>query len=213
MRRFSLLISLFLALSVLAGCHARFKKYAHTVGTAKVQVINTGGPTVQLGKVYTDKPDLLVAVVNTVQAVKGIQLTDRVAKAVQVGSVNDALATGVAENLGSGPPFGVDPGAGALLQLEMLTYGLYVPYLGAPGQFSFDVKVRVYTTAGKRIYKNRVTCSTAVGDPQALAVVLGTVNNVKQLNEMSDADVNGAFVDVARWCGTQIVTKLRKHAG
>lgn len=209
--------SLFLALALLTGCHAKFKKYASTVGTAHIQVMNTGGPFVQLGYVQTSSDNglaqLAAAVVNTVQAVKGIELSDRVAQAVQVGDVNQALTTGIVENLGSGPPFGTDPNAPALLQLEMLSYGLFVPSLGAAGQFTYDVKIRVYTAAGKQIYKHRETCSTAAGDPEAVAVVLGVVNNVKELNEMSDAQINQAFVDVSRWCGMQIVTKMRKHAG
>ena len=52
-----------------------------------------------------------------------------------------------------------------------------------------------------------------MGDPNLAAVVLGAVNNAKQLDTLSDADINAIFVDTARWCGSRYVLTMRQHAG
>lgn len=202
-----------LLLVLLTGCHAKFKKYAPTLGEVKIQVVNTGGPYVQLGKVYTEQPNLLADVVNVVQDVRSLGLTDRIARAVQVASVNEALAAGYVETMGSGPPFGTSPDAKALLQLEVESYGMYVPYLGAPGEFTYTARAVVYKADGERIYRKRLTCTAGVGDPNLAAVVLGAVNNAKQLEQLTDEQINAIFVDTARWCGSRFVLKMRQHAG
>lgn len=208
--RLPLLVPLLLTLT---ACHAKFKKYAPTLGSVKVQVLTTGGPFVELGKVDNSNGSLVGGIVNVVQTVKSADLVPRIEAAVQVPQVNGALQDGLITTLGSGPPFGSAPDAAPLLQLEVESYGLYVPYLGAPGQFTYTALATVYTGDGKRIYHHRLTCSTGVGDPSTAAVVLGTVNNVRQIDKMTDPEINQAFVDTARWCGQLFVTQMRKHAG
>jgi hypothetical protein len=124
------------------------------------------------------------------------------------------MQEGVAEVLGDGPPFAyTDDKAAANLQLEVLSWGLLVPYLGAPGEFYYDLRVRIYKPDGERVYKTRMHCSTAAGSPPAESLVFGTVDNVKQLEQMSDEQIQDAFDAVARWCGGQLVSKMRRHAG
>ena len=41
----------FAAVLASAGCHAKFKKHAPTLGSVNTQVLITGGPYVELGKV------------------------------------------------------------------------------------------------------------------------------------------------------------------
>lgn len=202
-----------LLLLTVGGCHAKFKKYASTLGTVKVQVINTGGPYVELGKVQDPDAGLVGAAINVVQTVRGMDITPRIAAAVQTPQVNDALTSGLVNTIGSGPPFGISPDSPSLLQLEIESYGLYVPYLGAPGEFTYTALATVYKQDGERIYRNRLTCTAGVGNPETAAVVLGVVNNTKQLDQMTDAEINQVFVDTARWCGSLFVTKMRKHAG
>lgn len=207
------------ALLLSLGCHAKFKKYAPTVGTARVQVITTGGPYVHLGEVNNVNEDgtanLVGSVINVVQGVKSINLTQRIADAVKVNDVNAAFQRGLIDTMGVGPPFGLntDQGTPALLQIELESYGLDVPTLGAAGRFTYTARARVYTAEGKRIYSHRLTCETGVGDPDAAAVVLQVVNNVKQLKEMSDEQINDTFTAIADYCGGRLVTKMRRHAG
>ena len=55
-----------------------------------------------------------------------------------------------------------------------------------------------------------------LGDANSAAVaaqVFSTVNNVKQLNEMTDAEINDTFVAMSNYCGSLFVTKMRRHAG
>lgn len=208
--RTALLLATLLAIT---GCHAKFKKYASTLGTVKVQVINTGGPYVELGKVHDPDAGLVGAAINVVQTVKGMDLAPRIAAAVQVPQVNDALVGGLVTTIGSGPPFGVAPESASLLQIEMESYGLYVPYLGAPGQFTYTALATVYKQDGERIYRNRLTCTAGVGDPDVAAVVFSVVNNVAQIDQMTDEQINQVFVETARYCGQLFVTQMRKHAG
>ena len=205
------------------GCHAKFKKAAPTIDDISVQVITTGGPYVELGKVYsttdTGNPnlnllaDVAAAAVNTVQEVRAIDQTQRIIDAVQVDDINMAMQQGLAETLRGGPPFAYSAGeADAMLQLEVLSYGMNVPYLGAPGEFTYTVQARMYKDT-ERVYRTSLTCTVGVGDPSASAVVLGAVNNVKQLDQLSNAEINEAFAQIARYCGEQFVVKMRRHAG
>ena len=95
----------------------------------------------------------------------------------------------------------------------MLSYGLYVPYIGAPGEFTYTVRARMYRDNGERVYKKTLTCEVGAGSPGAGEMVLGVVNNIRELEEMTDAEINQAFADMAHYCGVRFVTKMRKHAG
>jgi hypothetical protein len=98
------------------------------------------------------------------------------------------------------------------MQLDVRRYGMVVPYLGAPGEFEYLVRVRLYDETGRRVYRTHLRCTAGVGSPGATSVVLGAVNNVKQLDAMSDQQVSDTFADVAYWCGQQLVMKMRRHA-
>lgn len=209
-----------LAITVMPGCHAKFKKNASSLGQVRVQTVLTGAPYVNLGKVYADSDDpglvqLAAAVVNTVQVVKEIDQTVRVANAVHVSEVNRALEAGLAQTLMDGPPFGYTDAqdAPALLQIEVDSYGLNVPWMGAPGEFTYSLHMRIYKADGERVYNAWHTCEAGAGTPTAPEVVFSVVNNVRALNEMSDADIHAAFETIAFWCGQEVVLKMRRHAG
>ncbi len=204
----------------LGGCHAKFKKNAPLIDDVRVQAMTVGGPQVTLGKVYADSSDnpLVQAAalgVNIAQSVNEVNQERRIMDAVVVSEVNEGLQMGVTETLGEGPPFGTteDQGHGELLQYEVLEYGVMVPFLGAPGEFTFTARARIYRPDGERVYRKRMTCSASLGDPKVAGVVFGTVNNIKQLNDMTDEEINQAFVGVAQYCGQRFAIKMRKHAG
>lgn len=208
----------------LTGCHAKFKKAVPTIDDINVQVITTGGPYVELGKVW-GTPDtgnsavnaalgIAAVAVNVAQTINEVDQTQRIYDAVDIDSVNGAVVDGLADTLGSGPPFAFTAeDADATLQLEVLSYGLYVPYIGAPGEFTYDLRARMYKADGERVYKTRMSCEVGAGDPQASEVVLGVVNNIRQLEELTDAQINDAFATLAYYCGEKFLVKMRKHAG
>ena len=179
----------------------------------------------ELGKVWgtpeTNNPtanlllDVAAIAVNVSQEIKEIDQTTRIYEAVDIYDVNDAMTMGLADTLGSGPPFAysADSGTDATLQLEVLSYGLYVPYIGAPGEFTYTVRARMYRDSGERVYKKTLTCEVGAGSPGAGEMVLGVVNNIRELNEMTDEQINQAFADMAHYCGTRFVVKMRRHAG
>jgi hypothetical protein len=162
----------------------------------------------------SDGVGLVGAVINTVQTVKSIEQTDRIAKAVNAEAVSHALVDGVRDTLGSGPPFAYtdDPSA-PLMQIGVQSYGLMVPYLGAPGVFTYNLEVDIYTKEGKHIYHNQVDCIADAASDDPVEEVLSIVDNVAKLDAMSDAEINDAFVAIGRWCGAQLVTTMRRHAG
>jgi len=206
---------------LLVGCHAKFKKNAPLIDQVRVEALTVGGPNVELGKVYVDAEEagglaaLAGVAVNISQEIKEVNQEVRIAGAVNTDDIQDGLESGLVEALGEGPPFGSteDSAHGDLLQLEIMQYGVHVPYLGAQASFTFDARARIYRGDGDRVYKKRMTCTGSLGDPNTVAVVFGTVNNVKALKEMSDAELNDAFIGMARYCGERFVLKMRKHAG
>ncbi len=207
----------FTSFLTLTGCHAKFKKYAPTLGEVRSEVVDTGVPYVQLGSVYvaTNAPtlNLAAAVINTVQAVKSVDQTQRVAKAVNGAEVAEALVQGVAETLRQGPPFAItEVETSPLLQVRVESYGLSVPYLGAAGVFTYDMRADIYLANGERVYTNHVHCATDAMRDDPVSEVLGAVNNVRKLDQMSDEEINAAFVDIGRFCGAQLVIEMRKHA-
>lgn len=209
---------LLLAVLPLVACHAKFKKYASTLGTARSQIVDPGIPYVHLGGVYSGGAgvggDLVGAVVNTVQIVRSAEQTDRIAKAVDADLVTHALMDSIRDTLGSGPPFAyTDDPTAPLMQISVDSYGLMVPYLGAPGVFTYDLTVDIYTKEGMHIYNNHVECIVDAAADEPIEEVLSIVDNVAKLESMTDAEINDAFVGIGAWCGKQVVIEMRRHAG
>jgi hypothetical protein len=205
-------MSLALAVGFGGGCHAKFKREAPGLGAVRTHVVISGGPYVQLGQAQGDS--LAAAVVNVVQAVKSAELAPKIAASVRIDDVNYAMQEGVRDTLGDGPPFTYTTNdAAPMLQLEVMSYGLYVPTLGAPGEFAYDVRVRIYKPDGDRVYSTRLRCATGAGDPEAVEVVFQVVNNSRALKDMSPEEIHNSFAEIARWCGTRLVIRMRRHAG
>ena len=198
------------ALALFAGCHARFKKHVGDIGDVRPQVIVQGGPEVVLGGGGEGIAGLAVDVV---QGVRGAQAAERIAEAVEIREVDKAFARGFGGALGAGPPFGTSDATDAsLLQVEVLGYGLYAPVMGQPGSFLYQTKVSIYLPDGKKVYKVNHSCTVGFGDAMPVSVATGTVDNVKQLEQMSDAEIQAVFEGAAKRCGEQLVVKMREHA-
>lgn len=179
-----------------------------------MQVLTTGGPYVQLGYLPIDDDGIVTEVVNVVQTVRSAYQVDRIEDAVVVSDIQDALTTGIVDTLDAGVPFATtrdDPDA-PLLQIEVTSYGLLVPMPGMPGEFTVSAKARMYEPDGDRVYRKNLTCSLGM-DVDGLKGALPIVNNVEELNDMTDAEINALFGDMAWLCGQQLVMKMRQHAG
>lgn len=199
-------------LALLGGCHARFKKHVDQIDLVRPQILVSGGPMVEMGGADTES-DVVDAVVGVVQGVRGIQAAERIAGAVKIDKVNRGFVRGLTKALGDGPPFGTTPEQGGpLLQVEVLGYGLVVPVMGMPGYFTYDTRVEIYLKNGDKVYKTRHTCSVPFGDAMPISVATGTVDNVKQLEQMSDAEIQDVFEEASRACGEDLVVKMRDHA-
>lgn len=206
--------SALLVLAVLlgAGCHQRFKRHVADIGDVRPEVLTTGGPLVWLGGTQGDS--LLAAAVNVSQAVRSGDAAKRLADAVDVERVNSAFASSLIETLGAGPPFGTTPDKSAsVLQVEVTNYGLTAPAMGIAGTFHYSLSVSIFMAGGKKVYRSSLTCEVPFGEASTLSQVLGTVNNSKQLREMSDEEIQAAFEGAAIGCGQQLVMKMRQHAG
>ncbi len=198
------------------ACHAKFKKYAPTIDSVDVQVLTSSGPSVYLGRLDSGEglvADIVDTVVNVSQAVNEAQVANRIAAAVEIGRTNEALERGFARTLQDGPPFPyVEDSGAARVQMEVVSYGMQAPYLGAQASFNYDIRVRIYKGA-ERVYSARTGCDTAAGYPDELSQALDLVNNRQQIDALTDKEIQDAFDAVAQWCGQEIVRKLRKHAG
>ena len=205
---------LLLLLSVtLLGCYGRLKREAPHMADVKTQVFDPARPAVRLD---TPRDGSAVGiVVDAYQTGQAIRVARRIEGAVEVPGISHALERGIGEGLDGGPPFAhtTERQADGTLQLEVLRWGLEVPRLGAPGHFTYRVRVRLFRKDGRRIYRQRVRCDTAAGAPPEISMVLGTVNNVRQLEEMPDEELQAAFEEVARWCGMEVARRIRQHAG
>ncbi len=204
------------ATPMLGGCHAKFKRHAPALGEVKTKVYGVRTPTVELGggDMYAND-NIIEDVVSIYQMGKEAEIERRMIQAVDTDSVQWALEDGVANALGDGPPFAWsgEKGRGNVLQLEVREFGVRVGSLGAQGNFTYLVKMRIYTEQANRVYKASIRCDAPVGDPNVFARAYGGVNNVRQIKDMSDGEIQGAFEAMAKHCGDRIVAKMRRHAG
>ena len=200
-------------LLTLMGCHTAFKKQLPNVQVVNAQAFTTTAPHVTLGNLYED--DLISRTVNTYQGIQRSRAEQRIREGLRPDGVATALVASFGDALGSGPPFSYSSAssAPATIQMEIQSYGMEVPYIGAQGIFEFQIRVRGYLANGQAFYRSRVSCSNAGGAPRDVSVAFGTVNNVHQLEVMSDAEIQAAFDKVAEWCGWEVVRKMRRHAG
>ncbi|MEN0063840.1 MAG: hypothetical protein AAGA48_16935 [Myxococcota bacterium] len=221
-------LGLTLSLLVMVGCHGRFKRNVGSIDDVQLQLLTTSGASAVLPRSYyvgdpTPDSDAEVAanvvgsvasgVFNVVQGVKEAQLREKIGR-VDIGRSNDAMLNSLASTLGGGPPFAVRGrnDSGNLLQLELVEWGLQVPSLGVQGSFTYKVRAKLFTEAGRKVYKSRLRCNIAAGDPSAVAQGLLVVNNAKQIKKMSDAELQDAFDAMAEYCGGVFVARMRQHA-
>ncbi len=197
------------ALSLFTGCHGRFKRAAPDIQAVRAQVISDHGPSVNLGGGQSD----FAPIIGIVQGVNAVEIERKLNRSVNPDQMNAAFQEGLATGLAGGPPFRLtDREKAPLLQVEVVDYGIEVPELGVQGVFNYDLKVRLYDRDGRRVYKTRVSCESPVGDPKGISRALGTVNNAKQVDEMRRKEIQAAFDEAAWMCGSELVTKMRKHA-
>ena len=216
-------------LAILAvGCHGRFKRAVGSIDDVQLQAVTVSGPSANLGRaVYVGDPTpdsdgevaanvvgaVATGVFNVVQGVKEAELREKISQ-IDIERSNDAMLDGVANALGSGPPFGAVPRGAAepLLQLELVEWGLQVPGVGIPGSFTYVVRARLYDGDGRKKYKSRLRCDIQAGDPSPVSQALLLVNNAKQVKQMSREELQGSFDALASYCGGVFVTRMRRHA-
>jgi hypothetical protein len=195
------------AATVLAGCHAKFKKAAPTLGAVRPQVVSVAaGPSIMLGGTGS-------AVLDVVNGIRSIDVAEKLARQVRLEQVNDAFQAGLADTLGDGPPFGLTGDKGApTLQVEVTNYGMSIPQMGGPGAFVYDLRVRIYRPDGERVYSSSLSCGTAIGGADDLSQILNTRDNMGNVLEMRKKEVQAAFDAAGEQCGRDLVLLMRKHA-
>ncbi|MEQ1564628.1 MAG: hypothetical protein ABMA64_03235 [Myxococcota bacterium] len=203
-------LALLVAVMSLAGCHSRFKKYVNQIDAVKPRVVVTTGPSVTLGGATGD--DLVSGVVNVVQGIRSIEAANRLAEAVDIQGVNKGLGRGFRKALGDGPPFTAsNDDSAATMSIEVEDYGLESGAIGMQGVFNYNLHIEIFLPEGKKVYNSRLRCAVGFGDASALSQVLGTVDNVKQLNQMTDAQIQETFENAASMCAEELVMMIRRH--
>ncbi len=214
----ALLLSALLS-TLLTGCHAKFRSAAPGIDAVRVQVINTGGPVVDLGRIGSPSDDLLsnlaATAFNAAQGMKEVNLTDHIGRSVRPESIEQGIERGIAQELGAGPPFSVrmHGKTDTLLQIETLSYGIRQNIFGGQGRFRYQLRARVYLESGEQVYKKRVRCKVKLSGPDAPAIARGSLGSLSQLGSLAPPQVDTVFAEVAEHCGGVVAEKLRKHAG
>jgi len=196
---------------IATGCHARFKKHVGAIDDVRAELTVPGGPFVNLGGVEGD--GLLAAAVNVTQGVKSIDLTRRIGAAVDPGEVAEAYVTEMDAAFGNGPPFVLDDRSDTVLQMQLVGYGIDVAGLGMPGALTYTLNTQIYLPDGQKVYNANHSCAVPFGDPNAVSIVLGAVNNSRAIKDMSDQEIRDMFNGGARWCAQDTVLRIRRHGG
>ena len=214
-------------LLALFGCHAALHKEARDLHQVRVQVTVSGEPDVDLGKfdqqnqgpvsrVPSSGNAMDAQAMNAEQTADEIDLERALAHRVATPPLTEKMTQGMLDTMKSGLPFELttDPTVKHTLQIDVTSYGLSVPYIGAAGEFVFDVRARLTRgDTGKVVYSTSLRCDTQAGDPAASAVAIEAVDHVREIERMSDEELQGAFNDMAYYCGTVFAKRMQKHAG
>lgn len=200
-----------LAMAMLAtGCHAKFKKNVGSIDHVQPDLIVHGGPQVNLGASGAD--GLLGAALDMAQGVRSIDLTRRVSEAVDPDAVGDAFLVALDEGLGQ-RPFDLRDTSRHTLEIQLVHYGIDVAAMGMPGALVYTFETRLYKGDGDRVYTASHSCAMSFSDPEAVSVVLGTVNNARAIKDMSDDELRAMFEGGAAYCADVVTARIRKHAG
>lgn len=206
-----------LCVALLAGCHARFKKNAPNIGTARVEAITMSGPNVNLGRAPVSGTGLVGAVstaYNVTQMVREGNIAAHIAEKVRPDQVNAAFVAGFREGLGDGPPFATSEDARPLIQFELVDWGMELWGWGNPGVYNYEVIVRGFSAEGKKIYRTSYQCYADAGTTgwveKSPFVGADNENSVKSIPA---EEIQAVFDAAAYECGRQFVTVVRDHAG
>jgi len=192
-----------------SGCHAKFKKNASLLGDVQPQVVVAGGPTALL---QGGDASASGVVVTAVQIFRASKARDRLQEAVDVDHVSNAFVAGLDDGLSSGIPFGLTGAQDApVLQVEVISWGLEAPQMGRQGALTYRLRIRAYDRDARRVYATRHDCAVGFGDAPGISHALGTVDNVKQLNKLSNAELQQIYEAGARACGEQLAVRIRRH--
>ena len=191
-----------------AGCHAKFKKAAPTLGAVRPQVVSVAaGPSIAIGSTGS-------GVIDAVNGLRSIDVAEKLSRQVRLEQVNDAFQAGLAETLADGPPFGLTNDKKApTLQVEVENYGLSIPQMGAEAAFVYDLRVRIYRPDGERVYSASLSCGTGVGGANEVSQIFDARDNLGNVLDMRKKELQAAFDAAGRQCGQDLVTLMRKHAG
>ena len=84
--------------------------------------------------------------------------------------------------------------------------------MGFAGTFNYDLHVSIFLSGAQKVYNTHQRCDVGFGEASALSQVLGTVDNVKQLDQMTDAQIQATFDNAAALCAQELVLRMRRHA-
>jgi hypothetical protein len=212
---------------ILLACHGPFRKDAADLHQVRVQVTMSGEPDVDLGKFDQQNQGPVSRVpqsgnamdaqaMNADQTADEVDLERALAHRVAPHPLTEKMTQGLLDGMKDGRPFALttDPQVKHTLQIDVTSYGLHVPYIGAPGEFVFDVRARLTRgDTGKVVYSTSLRCDTDAGNPPASARAIDAVDHVREIERMSDEELQGAFNEMAYYCGTVFANRMRKHAG
>lgn len=203
---------LLLAIPLVVGCHARFKKHAPELGAMRAEVITVSGPNVNLGRAGGDS--ILALAYDISQSLREGGIAMSIAQKVDPESVNAAFLDGFSAALADGPPVAYDPSSGHVLQFELVDWGLETYGWGSPGVFNYDLVVHGFRDDNKKIYRARFNCRTNAGAAGWVeqSPFVGA-NHPEKIRNLPDAEVQAIFNATAADCGRQVVRKMRYHAG
>lgn len=219
-------LSLILVTVFLVGCHARFKRYAPTLGDVSVQTLVVAGPSVDLGHVAPPPPpqgqppnviaEAAAAAANIASDIEAARIAGRLARVVEPPALARELEGTVGNVLGGGPPFAYVPGqgpAGGKLEIQITNYGLFVE--GSQPVFRIDLGARIYRAGdGKRVYSHAMSCSSAQGGGAwgPWGQLAGIAAAVALIESMNDNELRGAVLQAAQTCAGNFVSAMRRHA-
>ncbi len=188
------------------------------LGALRVEVVAETQPQVEVASLPSSTGELGVdltnGIINIVRAVRAGAMEQRLEGAADLELIEQELLGGLREAFVGDAAITRDPAA-PLLRLELDSLSLHVPEPGTRGWFEAIVIAEVYDVEGDRRCRRSATCHAEVGAPAELdartdlEAYAEVVDNRRELEAMSDAEIRAAFGQAARECAQTVGVRLQ----
>jgi len=204
------------ALSMLVGCHGRYKRNADALGKVQVVVRAPSGPVVSHNGGIDVAPTEGVAGAAEVgmevaTVVLGQKAQKKLERAMSPKEAREVLQAAFLADVDDQPlPYKVADKGRARLTIEITDFGLDASS-GQPAAF-VQTKTTIHDKKGKKVYRATETCVRTLGPGMDIPLTgADELAAMRQLADLSPKRMNTVLTALAEQCAVEVAAELVDH--